>query len=85
MIYQAGSYRPQTQEEVSRAVYYWETRKKSLEAYIKTIDPYGEGFDHVMEELFTIRDELFRLNVIGSDISVRTLLEMHRNQEQATP
>lgn len=85
MIYQAGSYRPQTQEEVNRAVYYWETRKKSLEAYIKTIDPYGGEFDHVMEELFTIRDELFRLNVIGSDISVRTLLEMHRNQEQATP
>lgn len=84
MTYTAGAYKPQTQEELNRAQYYWETRKKSLEAYTRTIDPYCGEFERVMDELFTIRAEQERLFIIGAEISVRDYFKLISANQQPT-
>ena len=78
MLYEIG-YRPTKQKDVYDARYYWTLRQACLEAFVRTVNPWGEEFDTVMQELFEVREELTALEKCLDRIHEReTLLVLTR-------
>ncbi len=56
--------RPSTLEEGEDLLFYWQIKKKSLEAYAQRIDPYEDGLlDMVVNDILDARDEIERLQL----------------------
>ena len=69
---------PCSSKEADDAIYYTDMRIASLEAYTRTIDPYGEKFPVVMQDLFDLRAEKERLGYLRLKLNYIEIGEAER-------